>query len=103
MHSEFQKKKIGRGGQGSLIRVEIFVKFSAKSKKKFHDFSEKFFAKFFGTKKNFEKIFRKFLKKKIAKIFFSISRNFFPVEIIYMMSRLGTQNFAIIGQRVPEF
>ena len=45
---------------------------------------------------------RKFWKKKSRNFFFSIFQNFFSVEIIYMMSRLRTQNFTIIGQGVPE-
>ena len=61
MHSEFQQKR-------SLIRVEIFVKFSAKSKKKNSALFQKIFpanfftCKDFGAKKSFQKSFEKKLR-----------------------------------------
>ena len=56
--------------------------------------------KFFEHEKYLEEIFQK--KKKKSRKFFLDFANFFPVEIIYMMSKLRTQNFTIIGQGVPE-
>ena len=56
--------------------------------------------KFENFGKNFEK--KKFEKKKNRQNFFFDFPKFFSIEVVYMKSRLHTQNFTIIGQGVPE-